>query len=281
MTTTSQDSQESLRLEATQPQSSVGSQMQSFEIELNLGGVSGVALPGVAGVGGNPHVSGVSHTALEVGIPGISFLDESAGKLGNLEGVDNLENLEGLKDLRDFKDLKDLRDLAEAQVQVQGQGQVQVQDQGHELGLETLLGGAEADSLSLPAALCDDLLLEEINSIPDKMGFKIGDVADLLGIKQYVLRYWESEFDILRPKKASNNQRMYSRKDVENAFLIRKLLHRDRFSIEGARNALKELKAHVRKEKDYTQVFVRLESFHERIEDLAREIRGLRRLFKT
>ncbi len=137
------------------------------------------------------------------------------------------------------------------------------------------------DSMSLPAALCDDLLLEEINSIPDKMGFKIGDVADLLGIKQYVLRYWESEFDILRPKKASNNQRMYSRKDVENAFLIRKLLHRDRFSIEGARNALKELKAHVRKEKDYTQVFVRLEGFHERIEDLAREIRGLRRMFRT
>lgn len=140
---------------------------------------------------------------------------------------------------------------------------------------------AASPSMSLPAALCDDLLLEEINSIPDKMGFKIGDVADLLGIKQYVLRYWESEFEILRPRKAANNQRMYSRKDVENAFLIRKLLHRDRFSIEGARNALKELKAHVRKEKDYTQAFVRLENFQERIEDLAREIRGVRQLFKT
>lgn len=139
----------------------------------------------------------------------------------------------------------------------------------------------QSEPLSLPAALCDDLLLEEINSIPDKMGFKIGDVADILGIKQYVLRYWESEFDILRPKKAANNQRMYSRKDVENALLIRKLLHRDRFSIEGARNALKELKAHVRKEKDYSQVFVRLENFHDRIEDLAREIRHVRRLFKT
>ncbi len=139
---------------------------------------------------------------------------------------------------------------------------------------------ASSPSMSLPAALCDELLLEEINSIPDKMGFKIGDVADLLGIKQYVLRYWESEFEILRPRKAANNQRMYSRKDVENAFLIRKLLHRDRFSIEGARNALKELKAHVRKEKDYTQAFVRLENFQERIEDLAREIRGVRQLFK-
>ena len=136
------------------------------------------------------------------------------------------------------------------------------------------------EPLSLPAALCDDKLLEEINSIPDKMGFKIGDVADMLGIKQYVLRYWETEFDLLKPKKASNNQRMYTRKDVENAFLIRKLLHRDRFSIEGARNALKELKAHVKKEKDYSQVVHRLDTLHDRLEDLALDIRRTRQLFK-
>lgn len=137
-----------------------------------------------------------------------------------------------------------------------------------------------SEPISLPAALCDDKLLEEINSIPDKMGFKIGDVADMLGIKQYVLRYWETEFDLLKPKKASNNQRMYTRKDVENAFLIRKLLHRDRFSIEGARNALKELKAHVKKEKDYSQVVNRLDSIHDRIEDLVMDIRKARQLFK-
>jgi DNA-binding transcriptional MerR regulator len=137
-----------------------------------------------------------------------------------------------------------------------------------------------SEPLSLPAALCDDKLLEEIESIPDKMGFKIGDVADLLGIKQYVLRYWESEFEILRPKKASNNQRMYTRKDVENAFLIRKLLHRDRFSIEGARNALKELKNFVRKEKDYSQVVHRLENYHERVASIAADIRRVRQLLK-
>ncbi len=134
--------------------------------------------------------------------------------------------------------------------------------------------------LSLPAALCDDLLLQEINAIPDKMGFKIGDVADLLGVKQYVLRYWESEFDILKPKKASNNQRLYTRKDVENSFLIRKLLHRDRFSIEGARHALRELKAHVKKEKDFTQVVNKIEAVHDRLEDLAVDIRRIRQLFR-
>ncbi|WP_373999473.1 MerR family transcriptional regulator [Bdellovibrio bacteriovorus] len=134
--------------------------------------------------------------------------------------------------------------------------------------------------ISIPAMLCDDKLLEEINAIPDKMGFKIGDVAEILGIKQYVLRYWETEFEILRPKKASNNQRMYTRKDVENALLIRKLLHRDRFSIEGARNAMKELKAHVRKEKDMSQVIHKLENFNETVEDLIMDIRRVRQMFK-
>lgn len=141
-----------------------------------------------------------------------------------------------------------------------------------------------SEPISMPAALCDDLLLQELNTIPDKMGFKIGDVADLLGIKQYVLRYWESEFDILKPKKAHNNQRLYTKKDVENAFLIRKLLHRDRFSIEGARSALKGLKAFVKKEnqkeKEIKQAFHKIESYQERLENLAFDIRRVRQLFK-
>lgn len=137
-----------------------------------------------------------------------------------------------------------------------------------------------ATPVSIPAMLCDEKLLEEIAAIPDKMGFKIGDVAEILGIKQYVLRYWETEFDVLSPKKASNNQRMYTRKDVENALLIRKLLHRDRFSIEGARNAMKELKAQVRKEKDMSQVFHKLENINDSMDELLTDIRRLRQLFK-
>ncbi|MGE5085265.1 MAG: MerR family transcriptional regulator [Bacillota bacterium] len=137
----------------------------------------------------------------------------------------------------------------------------------------------QAQPISIPAMLCDDKLMEEIKAIPQKMAFKIGDVAEILGIKQYVLRYWETEFEVLKPKKASNNQRMYTRKDVENALLIRKLLHRDRFSIEGARNAMKELKAHVRKEKDMTQVYHKLDNVNEAVEDLIRDIRSLRGMF--
>lgn len=132
---------------------------------------------------------------------------------------------------------------------------------------------------NIPAALCDELLLEELNSIPDKMGFKIGEVADILGIKQYVLRYWETEFEVLRPKKAQNNQRYYTKRDVENAFLIRKLLHRDRFSIEGARSAMKELKAHIKKEKDWSSVNQRIDTMQDRIDDLVLEIRKMRNIF--
>lgn len=135
-------------------------------------------------------------------------------------------------------------------------------------------------AVSIPAMLCDETLLEEIRNIPNKMAFKIGDVAEIIGIKQYVLRYWETEFDILRPKKAANNQRMYTRKDVENALLIRKLLHRDRFSIEGARNAMKELKAQVKKEKDLDLVYDKMDSYKDRVDDLLIEIRQLREMFK-
>ena len=89
-------------------------------------------------------------------------------------------------------------------------------------------------------------LQSKIENIPKKMGFKIGEAADYVGVKQYVLRYWESEFDILKPKKSKNGQRMYTKKDVETALLIKKLLHEDRFSIEGAQSALRKLRKQVK-----------------------------------
>lgn len=89
-------------------------------------------------------------------------------------------------------------------------------------------------------------LSEKITQIPDRFGFKIGEVAEIVGVKDYVLRYWESEFTSLQPKKAKNGQRMYSQKDVASALMIKKLLHEDRFSVEGARLALKKLKKQIR-----------------------------------
>lgn len=83
-------------------------------------------------------------------------------------------------------------------------------------------------------------LQKAIEGIPDRMGFKIGDVADIVGVKTHVLRYWESEFPSVAPAKAKNNQRMYERKHVEQLLRIKQLLHVERYSIEGAKAALKK-----------------------------------------
>ena len=74
--------------------------------------------------------------------------------------------------------------------------------------------------------------------IPDKLYFRIGEVSDLVGVETYVLRYWESEFSVLSPKKSGTGHRLYRRKDVELLLRIKHLLYERRFTIEGARQTL-------------------------------------------
>ena len=74
--------------------------------------------------------------------------------------------------------------------------------------------------------------------IPDKLYFRIGEVSGLVGVEPYVLRYWESEFPVLSPKKSGTGHRLYRRKDVELLLQIKHLLYGKRFTIEGARQAL-------------------------------------------
>jgi DNA-binding transcriptional MerR regulator len=75
--------------------------------------------------------------------------------------------------------------------------------------------------------------------IPDKLYFRIGEVADLCRLPAYVLRFWESEFPQLKPVKSSTGQRMYRRRDVENVLHIKKLLYEQGFTIVGARQQLR------------------------------------------
>jgi len=75
--------------------------------------------------------------------------------------------------------------------------------------------------------------------LPDKLYFKIGEVAEIVGVQPYVLRYWESEFSTLRPAKSRSKHRLYRPKDVETLLQIKHLLHDERFTIEGARKRLK------------------------------------------
>src|SRR5438094_610537 len=83
-----------------------------------------------------------------------------------------------------------------------------------------------------------DVALQPVPEIPDKLYFKIGEVSELLGVEPYVLRYWETEFAVLSPKKSGTGHRLYRRKDVELLLRIKYLLYEKKFTIEGARQSL-------------------------------------------
>jgi DNA-binding transcriptional MerR regulator len=74
--------------------------------------------------------------------------------------------------------------------------------------------------------------------IPDKLYFRIGEVSKLLHVEPYVVRFWETEFPGLAPKKSDTGQRLFRRKDVELLLRIKHLLYEKKFTIEGARQAL-------------------------------------------
>src|SRR6059058_4704663 len=74
--------------------------------------------------------------------------------------------------------------------------------------------------------------------IPDRLYFKIGDVARLCGVEPYVLRFWETQFPQLKPNKSGTGQRLYRRREVEMALEIKRLVHGEGYTISGARQAL-------------------------------------------
>jgi DNA-binding transcriptional MerR regulator len=74
--------------------------------------------------------------------------------------------------------------------------------------------------------------------IPDRLYFKIGDVARICGVETYVLRFWETQFPQLKPNKSGTGQRLYRRRDVELALDIQRLVHKEGYTISGARQAL-------------------------------------------
>ena len=74
--------------------------------------------------------------------------------------------------------------------------------------------------------------------IPDKVFFKIGEVAQITSLRPSVLRYWETEFQILKPKKSRSGQRLYTKNDLEKIHEIKKLLYSDKLTIAGAKKRL-------------------------------------------
>ncbi len=78
--------------------------------------------------------------------------------------------------------------------------------------------------------------------IPDKLYFKIGEAAGITKVKPHVLRYWEKEFKIVSPKKSQSRQRVYSRRDVELVLEIKRLLCKEKYTLEGAKKRIRDLR---------------------------------------
>lgn len=87
----------------------------------------------------------------------------------------------------------------------------------------------------------EDVVVADVDlGLPDKKYFKIGEVASLLGVEAHVLRYWETQFPQLKPHKARSGHRLYRRREVETLLVIKDLLHVQRFTIAGARQAIRQ-----------------------------------------
>jgi DNA-binding transcriptional MerR regulator len=112
-------------------------------------------------------------------------------------------------------------------------------------------------------------------SLPDKIYFKIGEVSEIVGVEPYVLRYWETEFDLLKPSKAPSRHRLYKKKDVELLLDIKRLLYTEGFTIEGARKKLKEVK---KEEKSQLKLPLSDQKYKTALAKIKKDLESLRRL---
>jgi len=104
--------------------------------------------------------------------------------------------------------------------------------------------------------------------IPDKLYFKIGEVSKISGLPSHVLRFWESEFKKIKPRRTTSGQRSYTQKDVAVILKIKHLLHEKKFTIEGARKYLSSRARSESGDKDF-------------MEDLKKELTSIRRLLDS
>lgn len=114
--------------------------------------------------------------------------------------------------------------------------------------------------------------------IPDKLYFRIGEVAQLSKLEPYVLRFWETEFPQLKPSKGSTGQRMYRRRDVENILHIKRLLYDEGYTIAGARE---RMKAESRPKAAQTMLPLASAPSTDRLKRMRQELRELLRMLNA
>jgi DNA-binding transcriptional MerR regulator len=111
--------------------------------------------------------------------------------------------------------------------------------------------------------------------LPEKIYFKIGEVSEIVGVEPYVLRYWETEFDLLKPSKAPSKHRLYKKRDVELLLDIKRLLYTEGFTIEGARKKLREVK---KEEKDQLKLPLVDQKYKSALIKVKKDLETLRKL---
>jgi DNA-binding transcriptional MerR regulator len=123
---------------------------------------------------------------------------------------------------------------------------------------------------------------ETENSVSrERLYYRIGEVSRITGLKPHILRYWESEFRVIRPHKGGSLQRLYRRKDLDLILKIKKLLYEDGFTIAGAKKRIRDLERVENK-----QVKLKLTEkgadgeTHELLATLQEELKGIRRLLE-
>jgi len=116
---------------------------------------------------------------------------------------------------------------------------------------------------------------KEEGKIPDKLYFRISEVGKLTGLEPYVLRYWESEFKLIKPIRTKSRHRLYRRKDLEILFEIKKLLYEEQYTIAGAKKRLEEI---AREEKKDLEVNSDENDYKKILHATLKELKALRKL---
>lgn len=115
----------------------------------------------------------------------------------------------------------------------------------------------------------------------DRLYYRIGEVSRITGLKPHVLRYWESEFKIIKPYKGNSLQRLYRKKDVETIFKIKKLLYDEGYTIAGAKKKIRDLERGENKQmKLQLEAKIPDSKKRELLMEIKEELKGIRKLLE-
>ncbi len=119
----------------------------------------------------------------------------------------------------------------------------------------------------------------DLSDIPDRLYYKIGEVSQIVGVKPHVLRYWETEFPMIKPYKKDSKQRLYRKRDLRLLLMIKKLLHEEMYTIAGARQVLKKMKEQETGGKDRQRYFkFYQENYRAQLRDIRKELLEIKKI---